>query len=143
MDSIPSWQQYNMDMARQISTRSKDPKRKVGCYIVTPSNIMLAGGYNGFRPGFPETAELWSPEHKHDHVIHAEINALENAMEVGVRLEEAHIYSTHFPCMACAEELVAVGVSRLYYDVELWKYEPDLVHRYLAGSGVIVKHYEE
>jgi dCMP deaminase len=127
-----------MNLAKAVATRSKDPKHKVGVYIVDASNRVLSTGYNGMIPGRPESCSLWKSPTKHDHVLHAEINAIYGTNCDEERFQGAHAYSTHFPCMDCAEELVRVGVARLYYCVRLEKYKPSKVSHYLRVAGVTV-----
>ena len=47
---IDKWDDRFLDIAREISTWSKDPSRKIGAIAVRDRKI-LATGYNGFPKG--------------------------------------------------------------------------------------------
>src|SRR5579875_2687732 len=53
----PTWDQYFMTIARQVSERSTCPRAKVGAVIVRERNI-LATGYNGAPSGFPHCTDV-------------------------------------------------------------------------------------
>lgn len=112
MRKVPDWCTYNMSIAEVVASRSKDPRTQVGCYVVDKNNKPLALGYNGFPSGVEETEELWTPENKHDYVIHAELNALLNA---GCDLTGATMYVTVSPCYNCAKSVIAAGIKKVYY----------------------------
>jgi dCMP deaminase len=47
--------------------------------------------------------------------IHAELNAIAWAARAGVSLEEATLYNSHAPCRACAQAIIAAGITEVYY----------------------------
>lgn len=110
-----------MDLARQVSTRSKDRSTKVGCVIVGPDNEIRSTGYNGFPRGINDRNEArhQRPE-KYLWTEHAERNAIYNAAGAGIALSGCTAYLPWFPCMDCARGLVQVGI------VELVALKPDL-----------------
>ena len=46
-----NWDNRFLDMAKLVSTWSKDPSTRVGAVIVDPSNRLVSVGYNGFPKG--------------------------------------------------------------------------------------------
>ena len=38
MRTIPSWDQYNLDICKIVAARSKDPNTQIGCVIVGPNH---------------------------------------------------------------------------------------------------------
>lgn len=48
-------------------------------------------------------------------VVHAEMNALSEAAQRGVRVGGGTIYSTTYPCHMCARHIIAAGVMRVVY----------------------------
>jgi dCMP deaminase len=113
MRSVPSWDQYFLAKAAQVSTRSKDPVTGVGCVIVeSRTHQDLSCGFNGFPPGIEENEERWAKPRKHDFVIHAEINAICHSRH---DLRGSTAYVTHQPCLSCAKALVASGIVRVVY----------------------------
>lgn len=49
-----SWDNYFIQMAELIASKSKDPSTKVGCVIVGPDNEIRSTGFNGFPRGVAE-----------------------------------------------------------------------------------------
>ncbi len=108
----PSWDQYFLDIAEQVSRRSPDPNTKHGCVLVDRDNRVISTGYNGPVGGLPnEVVPLTRPE-KYDWFIHAEDNAVAFAR---CDLRGATAYVTGAPCAACFRRLLQVGVKRIVY----------------------------
>ena len=119
----PSWQQTFLDVAKVISKRSKDPHTKVGAVLVK-NNCIIGTGYNGdprkFRYNFN-----WNTEEKYNYVIHAEINAIDNAVYNGAgnSIKDSEIYLTLSPCHHCILQLIQLGVKKVYYLKEYKDFE--------------------
>jgi dCMP deaminase len=122
----PEWDEYFIKMAELVSARSKDPKCQVGAVIVGEEKVVLATGYNGPARGVLDLQErLNERDEKLRWMCHAEVNAIFNAARVGTALKGGTIYVTKFPCAACANAIVQVGLVRLYtLDDETWKNDP-------------------
>ena len=85
---MDKWDGRFLDIAREISTWSKDPSRKIGAIAVRDRKI-LATGYNGFPKGIEDTpTRLNIREVKYQYVVHAEMNCIYNAAENGVSLRD-------------------------------------------------------
>jgi len=138
MRDVPGWHTYNMDLAAQAATRSKDPNTQVGAYIVDSNNIPAAFGYNGFPTGIEETIERWGSICKHNWVIHAEINAILNAAKSGKKVEGCTLYTTLFPCSKCALLICQAGISEVYYREERGGYDQKLSEDIFDECGVFV-----
>ena len=106
----PSWDQYFINIADAVSTRSEDPKTKVGAVLVKDNRI-VSTGYNGAPSGYDYTD--WNTEAKHETVLHAELNCIVYAGRSNAN--GAFLYVTHSPCKECAKVLAAVGVDRVVY----------------------------
>ena len=106
-----SWDEYFMGVALLASCRSKDPNTQVGACIVSPENIILSTGYNGFPVGCSDDEYPWEREGEHTkypYVVHAELNAILNAS--GKSLRGARIYVDLFPCNECAKAIIQSGI---------------------------------
>jgi dCMP deaminase len=109
-DARPSWDEYFLTLAEQVSRRSPDPNTKHGCILVDRDNRVISTGYNGPVGGLPnEVVPLTRPE-KYDWFIHAEDNAVAFAR---CDLRGATAYVTGPPCSACFRRLLQVGIRRL------------------------------
>ena len=108
----PSWDNYFLNIAEQVSLRSPDPSTKHGCVLVDQGNRVVSTGYNGPVAGLPnEMVPLTRPE-KYDWFVHAEDNAVAFAR---CDLREATAYVTGPPCAPCFRRLLQVGVKRIVY----------------------------
>lgn len=112
--TIPSWNEYFINIARVVSTRSKDPKTKVGVVLVTEDNRIIGTGYNGFKPGALENEALWERPAKYEHVVHAEINAINFSFNLESR-QNVKLYTTLFPCRNCMAEVLKYPITEIYY----------------------------
>ena len=50
--------------------------------------------------------------------VHAEANCIAFAARHGIDTEGATLYSTHLPCLKCAELIVNAGIVGVYYDMD-------------------------
>jgi dCMP deaminase len=110
MAERPSWDEYFLDLAEQVSRRSPDPSTKHGCVLVDRGRRVVSTGYNGPVSGLPnEMVPLGRPD-KYDWFIHAEDNAVTFAR---CDLRGATAYITGAPCAACFRRLVQAGIRRI------------------------------
>jgi dCMP deaminase len=144
LDRRPSWDEYFMNISRQIAERSTCLRRKVGALLVRDKRI-LATGYNGAPSGIRhcidvgclrESKGIASGEH-HElcRGLHAEQNAIIQAALHGIAINGSSIYCTHQPCSLCAKMLINAGIKEIFY---LEGY-PDALSKDLldeAGVGV-------
>lgn len=106
----PTWDEYFLAMAEQISTRSPDPHTRHGCVLVDAGKRVLSTGYNGPVSGLPHALVPTERPDKYDWYIHAEDNAVAFAR---CDLRGATAYVTGTPCAACFRRLLQVGVRRI------------------------------
>lgn len=104
---------YLMDLAKVIATRSSDPHRKVGAVAATYDNRIIATGYNGTAPGFKESKDFYADrDARRFMMIHAEQNLCSLfARTAGVKT----VAVTLSPCVSCATLLASHGVKRVLY----------------------------
>lgn len=95
----------------EISTWSKDPKRKVGSVVVTPDRRQFSPGYNGFPKGTPDVKQqLMDDNIRLELMVHGEINAIINPP---FDVKGCTLYATSFPCHVCAGIIANSGIIRL------------------------------
>lgn len=114
----PSWDEYFMKVAYDISERATCPKRSVGA-VIAKNNRLVSAGYNGSPAGTPHCVEVgcYEVNGRCKRVIHAEQNAIiQVAYQGGASTEGGTIYSTDFPCEDCAKFIVAAGIVRVVYE---------------------------
>jgi len=112
------WDERFYEMARLVSTWSKDPSTKVGAVAVNDERRILATGYNGFPRGIDDSEErLYDRAEKYPRVIHAEMNVLMNALYNGVSLRDATLYVSGLPiCADCAKSVIQSGIKRVFVE---------------------------
>jgi dCMP deaminase len=111
-----SWDEYFMNIAREVATRSTCSRKHVGSVIVRDKTI-LSTGYNGSVRGLPHCDD-------EDHMmedghcvrtIHAEANAIIQAAKNGTSIEGAWIYVTASPCWPCFKMIANAGLRRIAF----------------------------
>lgn len=112
-----TWDQFFMGLAILSSCRSKDPNTQVGACIAGPDNRVVSLGYNGFPRGctpytFPWNREGEPLKTKYPFVVHAECNAIYNAVTIP---KGSTIYCTMHPCNLCAQAIVQNRIQKVIY----------------------------
>jgi dCMP deaminase len=120
----PSWNEYFMKIAEDVSERAICEKRKVGALIVKDNRI-LSSGYNGAPKGFKHCSETGclrkemnvpsGQRHELCRGLHAEQNAIIQAAWHGIKIEGGTLYCTYQPCVICVKMMVNAGIVRLVY----------------------------
>ncbi len=108
----PSWDEYFLAIAEQVSRRSPDPNTKHGCVLVDTSKRIVSTGYNGPVSGLPHELVPTQRPDKYDWYVHAEDNAVAFAR---CDLRGTTAYVTGTPCAACFRRLLQVGVRRIVH----------------------------
>ncbi|MDH3652890.1 MAG: dCMP deaminase family protein [Myxococcales bacterium] len=112
-----SWDQYFMDIAVVVASRSTCPRKHVGSVIVRDKTI-LSTGYNGSVRGLPHCDEVghMMVDGHCVRTIHAEVNAIIQAAKNGARIDGASIYVTASPCWSCFKAICNVGIKRIIFE---------------------------
>ena len=123
----PGWDQYFMDIAKVVASRSNCMKRKVAAVIVRDKRI-ISTGYNGTPRGTRNCNEGGCPRCNNMAVSgtgldeclcsHGEENAIVQASYHGASLKDATIYSTFAPCLMCAKMILNSGIKEVVYNLE-------------------------
>ena len=111
-----SWDQYFMDIAKQVATRATCDRKHVGAVVVRDRTI-LSTGYNGSIRGMPHCDEVGHMMENGHCVatVHAEANAILQAAKNGVRIDGATLYTTASPCWPCFKLIANSGCVRIVY----------------------------
>ena len=142
MKARPTWDEYFLEMARVIASRSTCLRRRVGALLVRDKRI-LATGYNGAPTNLPHCAEvgclreeLGIPSGERQEIcrgLHAEQNAIIQGALHGVGVRGSVLYCTTQPCVICAKMLINAGVQRVVYEGD---YADELSLEMLQQAGV-------
>jgi dCMP deaminase len=111
-----SWDEYFMNIARVVSSRSTCDRKFVGAVIVRDKTI-LSTGYNGSIRGMAHCSEVGHMMEDNHCVatIHAESNAILQAAKNGVSIDGASIYVTASPCWSCFKQVTNSGIRRIVF----------------------------
>ena len=105
------WDMRFLNMARLVSKWSKDPSTQVGAVIVTPENVIVSVGYNGFAQAMPDDERYYSNrDEKYSRIVHSETNAIVLARG---DVRGHTLYVTLPPCDRCAVTIIQAGISRV------------------------------
>ena len=145
MSKRPSWDEYFLRITREVAQRSTCLRRQVGALLVMDKHI-LTTGYNGAPSGLQHCLEIGclreqlkvSPGERHElcRGLHAEMNALLQAANYGIKISGATLYSTTYPCSLCAKMLINAGITRI---VTLTDYPDALAKEILSMANIKVE----
>lgn len=119
----PSWDEYFMNIAKQVGTRGTCDRGRVGCVIVKDKKI-ISTGYVGSPAGVQHCDEVGHEMHTvdygngdvHRHCVrtaHAETNAIVQAARFGISTEGGTLYCMMVPCYTCAKNIINAGIKRI------------------------------
>ena len=139
-----NWDNRFLDMAKLVSTWSKDPSTRVGAVIVDPSNRLVSVGYNGFPKGVTDNERLLDRDKKYDIIVHAEVNAI---LFSNKTLKGCTMYTWPFqPCPRCAGLIIQSGIRRVVSIINRnprWTEDFITAKQLLLEASVSLDIYEE
>ena len=141
------WDRRLLELAKHISTWSKDPSTQVGAVVALGRDV-LGVGYNGFPKGVNDDPERYNNrELKYKLVVHAEVNAL---LMAGRKAKGAtiYVYPTFFlpsMCNECCKVAIQSGIREVVgYDIvpdperaARWAEAKNLTRMMLEEAGII------
>lgn len=123
----PGWDEYFLNIARVVSSRSNCVKRKVAS-VITRDRRIISTGYNGtprgvrncneggcarcssFGPGGESLGECVCS--------HGEENAITQAAYHGVSVRGGTMYTTFCPCLLCTKMIINSGLAEVVFNAE-------------------------
>lgn len=111
-----SWDEYFINIASVVASRSTCDRAQVGTVLVR-ENRLLTTGFNGSVSGLEHCDDIGHlmVEGHCIRTVHSEANAIIQAVLHGVSTAGATAYITHTPCMQCAKMLINAGIARIVY----------------------------
>jgi len=120
----PGWDEYFMNIAEVVASRSNCSRRNIGAIIVKDRRIICTG-YNGTPRGVKNCNEGGCPRCSSDVpsgenlgeciCCHAEENAIVQAAYHGVSVKDSSIYTTYSPCLLCSKMIINAGIKEVIY----------------------------
>ena len=143
---LDDWDLRYLELAKLVSTWSKDPSTKTGAVIVDSKHRVISVGFNGFPHGVADDARLDDRQLKYDMIVHCEINALVFAAE---SIEGYTLYTYPFlSCSRCASVMIQAGIKRALAPIlptnlrPRWEDNLELTKSLFREAGVGVEEYE-
>jgi dCMP deaminase len=113
-----SRQEYFMRIAELTALRSTCLSRQVGA-VVVKDNRILGVGYNGPPAGYPHCTKCKREvigEHLDEcPALHAEANAIVEALKRDSDLSDSTLYCTTRPCIHCLKLFILTKLSNIVY----------------------------
>ncbi len=120
----PSWDEYFMQVANVVKTRSTCLSSAKGAVLVLGRQI-ISTGYNGTPAGTKHCDEggcarclavkegrlKSGKDLENCACCHAEENAIVQAAKNGIPTSGATLYSTHSPCTYCSKMIINAGIK--------------------------------
>ena len=152
-EEYTTWKEHGMGEAMLASARSKDPSTQVGAYITDDNNLPISVGYNGMPRGLNDDNAPWNSQGeetgdmlavKNTFVVHAELNAILNALQAGKSLVGTTMYVTLFPCNECAKAIIQAGIKKVVY-LRMYSNQTivEATKRMFNAAGVLYVPYNE
>lgn len=140
----PDWDQYFLQLAELVATRSTCLRRKVGAVLVKNERI-IATGYNGAPRELRHCLDVGCLREKQGipsgqryelcRGVHAEQNAIINAAYYGAATEGSVLYCTNQPCIICARMIINAGIIKV---VHLGNFDDDIALKFMQEAGIEV-----
>ena len=130
----PTWDNYFMEIAQQVSKRSTCDRKSVGAVIVR-DKVILSTGYNGSIRGIKHCDEIGHLM-ENDHcvrTVHAEVNAVAQSAMNGTEIKNSSIYLTASPCWPCFKVIVNSGIKKIYFGEF---YRDEKIFKFAQESGI-------
>ncbi|HOB11526.1 MAG TPA: cytidine/deoxycytidylate deaminase family protein [Syntrophomonadaceae bacterium] len=142
MDTRPSWNEYFLEVADLVATRSTCLRRQVGAVLVKDKRI-ISTGYNGAPRKLKHCSETGCLRTENDipsgqryelcRGVHAEQNAIINAAYYGISTQDTVMYCTNQPCIICARMIINAGIEKV---VHRGNFQDDIALELMREAGI-------
>lgn len=125
----PGWDDYFMNIALVVASRSNCRTRHVAALVVRERRI-VSTGYNGTPRGTKncmdggcERCAQRTQSTAGQNLLectcsHGEENAIVQAAYHGISLKAGTLYTTFSPCLTCAKMIINAGIREVVYNAE-------------------------
>ncbi|MEQ8173779.1 MAG: cytidine/deoxycytidylate deaminase family protein [Syntrophomonadaceae bacterium] len=140
----PGWDDYFLQLADLVATRSTCLRRHVGAVLVRNERI-ISTGYNGAPRGLKHCLDTGCLREERQipsgqryelcRGVHAEQNAIINAAFYGIATQDSVIYCTTQPCIICARMIINAGIVKV---VHRGDFEDALALELMEEAGITI-----
>lgn len=111
---VSKWDKMFFREAALWRQNSHDVQTQCGCVLVK-DKTSISTGYNGFVRDINDDILPRERPKKYPFMIHAEANAIYNAVRLGRSTLGATAYVTAAPCIACLQMLYQCGIKEIKF----------------------------
>lgn len=150
MNERVSFDEYFIDLAVLVSSRSTCLRKQHGAVIVRDRQI-LSTGYNGAPTKIAHCSTCFKDNNNIPHGVavndckssHAEMNAIVQAAKHGVAINNSEIYITGIPCLMCTRLIINAGIKAVIvaFDEDEAYFQSSL--ELLAEAGIPIRRIVE
>jgi dCMP deaminase len=144
----PDWDEYFMNIARVVASRSNCMKRKVAALIIKDKRV-ISTGYNGTprgarncnEGGCPRCNSMTESGTALEECLcsHGEENAITQAAYHGTSVKGATLYTTFAPCLLCTKMIINSGIVEVVYNEDYPLNDRAL--SLLRECGIVLRRY--
>ncbi len=133
------WDKRFLEMAKLVSTWSKDPSTPTGAVIVRPDRSIASTGFNGFPRNMPDLEEKYEDrENKYNRIIHCEMNAA--LFSHDHTMQGYTLYTWPFlSCHRCFVHMVQIGITRFVCPIP----NADILSRWSDSISMVYTYAKE
>lgn len=101
-----------LELAAWFGQHGTCSRLQVGAILVRDRRI-ISTGYNGVPAGLPHCTH--TDTEPCERAVHAEANVIAFAAKYGVSTQGTVLYTTHTPCISCAQLIINAGITKVIY----------------------------
>lgn len=136
----PNWDEFYLQFADLIASRSKDRSMKIGAVLVK-DNAVISMGYNGMPRSVNDDVEARHERPaKYYYFEHGERNSIYNAARVGTPTVGTTMYTQGVPCADCSRAAIQAGVAKI---VVYWQADDNIASRWKESCAAGREMLEE
>lgn len=152
------WDRHFLKLCLDHARMSKDPSTRVGAVIIGPGREPISDGFNGFPRGILDAPVLLNDRaEKMKRIIHAEENAILNAVRMGHATKGCTLYLAATddsglvwggpPCSQCTLKMIQSGIVHIVLFTQKglpsrWHDDLKLSRELIAEAGVRFRELE-
>lgn len=108
------WKNYFIKSLLLTRDLSKDNETSVGALIIDiEKKVIISSGFNGLPRGVKDLPERLTRPDKYMYTIHAEINAILTAQNLGRSIKGKTMLTTLAPCCHCTSVICQSGIAEV------------------------------
>lgn len=110
---VKDWDEYFVRMLYLVSSKSPDPRTKIGAVLVRDKSV-IATGYNAFPKGVIDHPDRYlNRDEKINFICHAEFNSIVISARFGISTNGSKLFTNGIPCKDCCKAVIQGGITEI------------------------------